>query len=359
MIGLPSRSRTASPTRIDLFMFSNVERPITIQFQPRDNVAIYLAGLLCITGVITARQVAYDANNHGVQLIGKGVTWFAARSSVIDAAGNFDNQTFEQVAKALIAPTGVGVQVIGELDATPFPNLQVEPGEKVWDYLENLARPLGIVMGSDAFGNFLLIGDHVTPVDDTLVEGVNIKSMKFITSIENIYSEHLVGNQSQGTDGHSGAEASQQRASVPGNLGRYSPLLTPAEQPLWDEAAVLKRAKNEAVWHQGDELKAFITVQGWKRASGGLWKAGNSVHVRSPMCPVDGVMSIQNAVFSQDSESGTTTTLECVPPFLLRGKSSAHVGDPNIPQDPTTYANATPAAPATKVPDPYSEVLSA
>ena len=88
----------------DLFTFSNVERPITIQFQPRENCAIYLGGLLAITGVITVRQVAYDANNHGVQLMGKGVTLFAARSSIIDEAGSFDGQTFEQVAKQADRP---------------------------------------------------------------------------------------------------------------------------------------------------------------------------------------------------------------------------------------------------------------
>ena len=91
----------------------------------------------------------------------------------------------------------------------------------MWDFLENLARPLGIVMGSDAFGNFLLIGDHTMEVDDTLVEGRNILSMKFIESIENIHSDYWVRGQSQASDGHSGATASQQEGRVPGTAPRY------------------------------------------------------------------------------------------------------------------------------------------
>jgi prophage tail gpP-like protein len=59
----------------------------------------------------------------------------------------------------VIAPFGVGVKTIGTLNPTPFARLQVEPGEKLWDFLERIARPRGIVMGSDHLGNFLLIGE--------------------------------------------------------------------------------------------------------------------------------------------------------------------------------------------------------
>jgi prophage tail gpP-like protein len=339
------------------FTFSNVERPVTVQFKPGDECAIYLGGILAITGVITVRQIAYDANNHGIQLMGKGVTWYASRSSIIDDSGNFDGQTFEQVAKKLIAPFGVGVSVVGKLNDIPFERLQVEPGEKLWDCLERLARPKGIVMGSDHLGNFLLIGDHATQLDDSLVEGVNILSMKFVISVENIHSDYLVRGQTAASDDNAGAQASQQEGRASGTAHRYSPLLTPAEQPVWSAAEIQDRARNEAVWHEGDIMQAVIGVQGWKRAGGGLWRAGTNVHVRSPMAPLDQQLTIQSAIFSQDSASGTTTTLECVPPFLLRGTSSFNVARAGAPADPITYETAKPAAPATSVPEPPPEDL--
>jgi prophage tail gpP-like protein len=342
----------------DFFTFSNVERPVTVQFRPGDECAVYLGGLLAIAGVITVRQVAYDANNHGIQFMGKSVTWYPSRSSIIDEAGNFDGHTFEQVAKKLIAPFGVGVQVVGKLNDIPFDSLQVEPGVKLWDYLENLARPKGIVMGSDALGNFLLIGDHATEVDDVLVEGVNIKGLKFIISVENVHSEYLVRGQRRATDESAGAEASQQEAKVSGSAHRYSPLLTPAEQPVWGQQEILDRAKNEAVWHEGDVLQALVTVQGWKRSGGGLWRAGQNVHIVSPMAPLDQQLTIQSVIFSQDSASGTTTQLECVPPFLLRGEAGFNVGRPGVIADPTTYENAKPAAVATSVPEPPPLILA-
>jgi prophage tail gpP-like protein len=336
----------------DLFTFSNVERPVTVQFKPGDECAIYLAGMLAITGVVTVRQVGYDANNHGIQLAGKGITWYASRSSIIDETGSFDGQTFEQVAKTLIAPCGVGVQVVGKLNDIPFERLQIEPGEKLWDCLERLARPKGIVMGSDHTGNILLIGDHATQIDDSLVEGRNILGMKFVVSVENIHSDYLVRGQTAASDENPGAQASQQEGRVSGTAHRYSPLLTPAEQPVWSAAEIQDRARNEAVWHEGDILQAVITVQGWKRAGGGLWRAGSNVHVQSPMCPLDQQLTIQSAIFSQDGGAGTTTTLECVPPFLLRGTSSFNVGRAGVAADPTTYETATPAAAMTSVPEP-------
>jgi prophage tail gpP-like protein len=339
-----------------LFTFSNVERPAAIQFRPGDECWIYLAGLIAITGVITVRQVSYDPNNHAVQLMGKGVTFFAARSSIINETGNFDGQTFEQIAKAVIAPTGVGVRIIGQLNNTPIDPCQVQHGEKIWDTLERLARPLGIVLGSDEYGNFLLIGEHPAPASDSLVEGVNILSCKCIFSREGVYSEYLVDSQRPATDGTAGADANQQRAGVPGTAPRYSPLLTPSEQPGADP---LERARNEAVWHEGTFLTAFITVQGWKKPSGGLWESGGNAKVVSPMAMLDQVMSFQSVTFSQDP-GGTTTTLECVPQFKLRGRSSDLVGAPdlNVPQDPSTYEKtAIPAPPATTVPEPPPDTL--
>jgi prophage tail gpP-like protein len=334
------------------FKFSSVERG-PIQFRPGQECAIYLGGVLAIVGVITVRQVAYDANNHGVQLMGKGVTWYASKSSIIDETGDFDGQTFEQVARKVIAPFGVGVKTIGKLNDIPFQRLQIEPGEKLWDSLERLARPKGVVIGSDHLGNFLLIGEHTDPVEENLVEGVNIKSLQCLNTVEHTHSEYRVGSQSPGTDDHNGAAASQQQASVPGTAVRYSPLLTSAEQPVWDQSEVLDRARNESIWHEGSTGQASVTVQGWFRRPGQLWRAGTNVHVYSPMALLDEVMTIQSCLFSQEGGGGTTTTLECVPPFLLRGGGSFNVGAPSVAQDPASYETTLRAAlPMLAVPEP-------
>jgi hypothetical protein len=79
-----------------------------LQFKPGDTCTIYLAGQIAVTGFIETRQVAYDANQHGVMLIGKSATANAAKSSVDTKTGNFDNKNIVQCANEVCAPYGVG-----------------------------------------------------------------------------------------------------------------------------------------------------------------------------------------------------------------------------------------------------------
>lgn len=320
-----------------------------LQFKPGDECAIYLGKWLALAGVITVRQTAYDKDNKGVMLQGIGVTWYAARSSILHETSSFDGKTFEQVAREVIAPTRVGVVKIGTLNSIPFEKLQNEPGETVWNFLERIARPKGVVMGSDEKGNLLLIGDHVGTVSDALVEGVNILRCQAVISIEAIYSDYVLRGQAPGNDVANMKQQAEQEASAPGTARRYSPLLTVAEQPVWSVGELADRAKNESVWHEGTIVQATIVVQGWMRAdSGMLWTAGDDVYVQTPMAMLDMVMKIQTVTFSQDRESGTITTLDVVAPWLLKDHSDYNVKNPNAPQPPGTAAPTT--APATTPP---------
>jgi prophage tail gpP-like protein len=297
-----------------------------LQFKPGDQCSITLAGQLAVTGFIETRQVAYDANQHGVMLIGKSATANAAKSSVDTKTGNFDNKNIVQCANEVCAPYGVGVKVIGSPDLTPFPKLQNEKGELVWDFLERIARPRGVVMGSDSFGNFLLIGQHSFPAVTELIEGVNIKSCQCIITIEHIYEAYEVGAQHPASDDNSGTAASELKGVAPGIGLGGSKLITPAEQPVKTDGEVQARANYERLWHDGTLVQCTIVAQGWLRDSENLWRAGDEVHVYSPMAMLDHQLKIQNATFTQDDKSGTQTTLDLVSPEYLRGAGSVNVG---------------------------------
>lgn len=350
-----------------LFRFTAAERdrPATLweklQFAPGDECAIYLGGILAISGVILLRQASYDANAHGVMLQGVGMTWYATRGSILDEKGNFDGQTFEQVARKVIAPFGVGVKTIGTLNAEPFKKLQVEPGENLWNFLERIARPKGIVMGSDHLGNLLLIDNHSSPVSAELVEGDNILKCQATISKEAMFSDYVVRGQTPADDSQHGRQASEQEARIKGSAKRYSPILTPAEQPVWNIGELQDRAKNEAVWHEGTEIRASITVQGWMMPGGGLWRAGDLIAVQSPMAMLNMGLKIETATFTQDNNSGTLTTLELVAPWLLKDKGDFRVGVgvPPAPPGNATSDTQPPATPsAAKVADPPPVQLS-
>ena len=346
-----------------LFRFTTadvVEAPPTwerLQFKPGDLCDIYLGGHLAIHGIILTRQTVYAAEHHAVQLEGVGITWASARASILDKESKFDGMTFEQIARKVMAPTGVGIEVIGKLDATPFAKgTKNNPGETIWAFLERLARVRGIVLGSNPYGFMLLIGEHSFSSVENLIEGENVLRMNCIISIVNTRNDFRVRGQTVGGDDKKGTDASEQEASAPGSLKLYSPLLTPTEQPVWGIPELAMRASHEARWNEGTIIRASVVVQGWLRGGEALWMAGDKVFVSSPMAMLNLEMKIETATFTQDREQGTLTTLDLVVPWLLRDTGvDFRIGGSTTPEPPpdaegvSTPAETPPAAP---VPDP-------
>lgn len=290
------------------------------RFHPDDHVLIELGGKLAMNGIITIRQVAFDKKTHGVQLQGKGITHWAAKSSVDNTqTGSFDGKSFEQIARAVLAPYPSPVQTIGTLDATPFKRVSNQPGETTWDFLERLARPRGIIMSSDHLGNFQLIDNHPGNVGTTLMEGYNILRCQAIIDKDPFHRKYsAIGQTNNDGDEKTPSQAGEQMKSVGGSAPVYSHKITPSEQPVWNDAELLKRAQSEALWTEGAIIEVNITVQGWKKPNGELWKAGESYKVVSAMAVMNQVLSAQTVTFTQDRSAGTTTTLKLVLPGLLK-----------------------------------------
>jgi prophage tail gpP-like protein/phage gp45-like len=343
-----------------IFRFTAVERePIPqlwdrLQFRPGDRVNITLGGQVALqNGIIVTRQVSYDANQHGVELIGKAMTYFAMKSSVDVPDGNFDGMTFEEVARKVLAKyEGIGIATVGTLNPRVFHNLQNEKGETNWDFLEKIARARGIVLGSDHLSNVLLIGNHIKPIVANLVEGVNIESCQCVISVENLAALYEVANSSVGTDEQHGTAASEQQAEADGTGPPTSNYLTPSVVPVYDPGELQEMAQNEAVWSEGTAVQATIVVQGWMVPSTKtLWRAGDNVFVNSPMAILDQVMAIRTVTFTQD-QRGTLTTLDLVIPWLLRDQIPPGINFPANPAAPpeSPQPHSEPPAPTTAPP---------
>jgi prophage tail gpP-like protein len=323
-----------------LFRFTTSEfSPLPTRWEdlkllPGDFVAILLGGQIGIQdGIITERQVGYDATNHSVQLSGKSLTWVPATSSV-DPPRSFDGMGIVDVAHALFDPYGVGVVTVGAPDNSPFKNLQSQPGEFNWDFLETQCRVRGVVLGSDHLGNFLLIGDHANPVVARLVEGENILRMNCLINIENTYAIYgATAQSSAGSDDQWGADASEIRQYAPGQGPRGRNILVPAPSSVQTLIDVQKMAHNEAKWSDGTKIQASVVVQGWMMpGTNQLWRAGANVTVWSPMVVINNqILKIQTVTFTQDRGSGTLTTLDLVVPWLLNDKI---VGGGDFLEDP-------------------------
>jgi prophage tail gpP-like protein len=302
-----------------------------LQFKPGDLCTVLLAGQLAVTGFIETRQVAYNATSHGVQLDGKSYSANAAKSSVDSKTGSWDGKNILQIGQEVLAPYGVGLKVIGSLDLTPFKKLQNEKGELVWDFLERIARPRGVVMGSDYLGNLLMIGQHPGLIVDQLIEGYNIKSCQCVITIKDIHLDVNVVAQGSGDDSFNGPDANEMTADAPTTVTELprafkTKLIVPMEHPPTSQAEVQARATYEQIWKDNTLINCTIVVQGWLRAGQALWEAGDNVWVNSPMAMLNQAMGIQNVTFTQDNQNGSQTTLDLVNPAGLRASTQVDVG---------------------------------
>jgi prophage tail gpP-like protein len=322
-----------------LFRFTAAERdPIfnkpgpflweKLQFKPGDLCTVFLAKQLAVTGFIETRQVAYNATQHGVQLDGKSYSANAAKSSVDSKTGSFDGKNVLQIGQEVSAPYGVGIKVIGSLDLSPFKKLQNEKGELVWNFLERICREKGVILGSDHLGNFLMVGEHSSPIVDQLIEGYNIKSCQCVISHKDIHLDVNVAAQGSHDDNFNMSSATEMQADAATTVARvlYSKIIIPMEHPPTSQAEVQARANYERMWKDGTLINCTITVQGWLRAGQALWEAGDHVHVNSPMAMLNQAMGIQNVTFTQDNQNGSQTTLDLVNPEALRGSVNVDVG---------------------------------
>jgi len=337
----------------DPFRFTCAERdPIPglwsrLQFKPPDSCVIYLAGRLAMTGFIMVRQVAYEANSHGISLQGLGKGHQLTGSTLPDDSdgGNYSGDLISIVTQVL-APTSVRLgEIIGNIDGTPFkPAVHPNQGETKWAFLERLARDRNVDLSNNKNGDLVLVGPHGPRVSAVLIEGENIYSAQVVINGETAYSYVLVTGQRQPDDQTNGPAASEMRSKAipPGTLPENRPLLVPIEHPVWTQHEVDLRAAKEARW-SSVKIEADVVVYGWLDPSGNLWQVGTEVEFDSPMVPISQPLTIETATFTQDSNGGTRTSLHLIEPW--RNNVSGGLA---TDAQPTVNADS---APVTRTPD--------
>jgi prophage tail gpP-like protein len=325
-----------------LFQFTCAERDtaqVAQQFKPMDDCTVTLAGQKAIEGYILTRQVAFDAYHHGVMLGGVNKTWSAARSSIDHKTSSFDNKDFKTIADEVLKPTGIKSKTEGTLDPTKFDFMHCAPGEPIFHFLERIGRDRKIIVTCTKDGEFLFVGEgRSSGSQGQLIEGQNILKMQCVISESAQYKKYIVRGQINANDKKKYEKVARQESTADGRLKKvYSLKIIPIEQGVYNAKELQKRADNESMWTEAQEVKATIVVQGWQPGgpsggSGELWQAGKDVKVTSHMAMIDQILSIQQVTYTQDSQSGSLTTLVCVAPWGLNGTMMYETSSPPPPK---------------------------
>jgi prophage tail gpP-like protein len=295
-----------------------------LQFVPGDVVAAFVGGVQAVFGFITERHVAYDATSHGVKLVGVGDTFDLTNSMVpLTNLGGHDGQGWLQLAESLSSHLGVRIIPYGAVDNTPFENIQVQPGETIMAILERYAKMRNIVIGSNATGGLLAIGENPALSTGTLIEGNNILRANCVIRDQNVYRKLFAVGQSTGSDQASGDGQNKQVAELDGTSTRNRHMVTVAD--IADtQHGVQRRVMMEKVFTEGSKIEAQITVQGWfkdNNQSNDVWRAGEYYQVESPSLILHEILGCNQCIYEQ-GESGTTTTMTMVDPIHMNGLKS-------------------------------------
>jgi len=290
-----------------------------LQIVPGDDCTVTLAGELAITGKVSTRQVYYDKRRHYVEIQGATKSEVLAKSSPVTKTMEHKDVTYDQLAKSLLKAYNIPFKVEGgEIKPLKFPRVSLMHGLSTFDHLDLYGRNVGVKFTSDPEGSFVALVGPGEDSEDTLIEGENI-----LVGREIIYSAALASDmpgitQGPGDDKKSGAAVThmpfwtQSIQQFTGSANQFAPFVIPMELPTVDKQHMEGRTSSERDWMSMDQVTVFITVYGWLRPSGGLWKRFQTVHVKSPMLVMDNELKVKSATFTQDSAEGTKTVLECV-----------------------------------------------
>jgi prophage tail gpP-like protein len=290
-----------------------------LRIRPPFSCVVYLDGFQVIDGIVITRQVYYDSNQHTIEIQGAGNSAVLSKNNFPSQTGEFKNQNLEQIAKAGASPFGVNVSSEGNVPQDKFPRVGIQPGERVYDTVERLARAVGAVLTSNPAGDLVLMGIGGGGGGSTLIEGKNI-----LTAHEIVHSQAAATNfraisQKNANDDEWGAKVTHDLHTQQGG-GQFSPggseQTTLSEHPAIGLDQLAKRARMEGNVSDWNQIYVTIETLGWQVPGGGrLWRPSTTemVTVDAPMLILNNhPLYLKAVTFTQSNDGGTRSSLELV-----------------------------------------------
>jgi prophage tail gpP-like protein len=295
-----------------------------LRIRPGMTCTVTLAGFPAFNGKVEVRQVYGDARRHHIE-IQCATRMELATASVISKTLEWKDKTFGQIARDILGRMKIPVVFEGGSEPTfKFPKASAYPGQPVLEFLDELSRGLpatglGLSFTNNVNGDFVVIMGPGSG-DDQIVEGQNALILReVIYNISQSGAVPAVG-QFPGNNEFWGADVSHKPFSSEAlkTFGEsFTPRVVVNEIAAWP-GLLPGRVKNEGQWSQSDQITVVATVQGWLRPSGGLWFRNQTVSVTSPMLIMNKEpLIVKTVTFTQDSQTGTRTTLELCNPAAL------------------------------------------
>lgn len=295
------------------------EQTDTGLFEITDGTAceIWFNDDLILTGYIDDVLQSYSKDRHDIRLTGRSKI-----ADLVDCSTNGEQvlkgQSLQSLATKLASPFNVTVAadpIAAEAAQQTFEvsDITLDPGQPVWQLLEELARLRGVLLISGADGGLVITRANTSTVLGAITYGDGVLSAESRRSHRELFSEYSVCGM-QALWAGSAADKSQSASAVKGNASRHRPWFIQAEDQA-DAAACNARAAHQARVSYGRSRSLQYTVSGWRTngATGQVWQPNRLVSVSDPVIGMEGDLLAIDVAHSYASDTGHVTTLTLMP----------------------------------------------
>lgn len=288
----------------------NPDQLAQVPVEPGDRCVVSLGGDPVITGYVDRVIPSFDAQSHGIQVIGRSKCCDLLDCSAVLPGGQISNGTLLTLAKMLAAPYSVGVRTtIDDLPVNPQFNLQVT--ETPYEAIERCARWSAALAYDTPDGDLLLTRLSSEQAAGGFVEGVNVLSASIEFSMDHRYSKYCAWLQGVEVFSDLGDQGNLLETVDDANCTRFRQLNLIAEGSSSGPSGNV--AKQRVLWEAarraGRSRVVRIRTVGWRDSAGALWSPNTLANVVLPSLKLEmDYMAIGEVTYSR-SDQGTISDL--------------------------------------------------
>jgi len=267
-----------------------------------------------LTGRIESVSPSISASDRMINVQGRSLTGSLVDCSIDGQGFNFKGLSLSQIAKKLCSPFSVSVVSISEAEL-PLMVANASPGQSVFDFLNQLAKDLSLLLTCNADGNLVItkVLPGGKPVD-AIIEGER-KLLSANGSFDGtkIFSAYKVLMQQDGKNDIMGK-------ALDGSIPIYRPLTSTGSDA--DAKDVQKSAEWKRALAISGAVGLSVTMAGWRTSNGLLWSPGQVVTLKAPGAFIlkESPFLISEASLTLDTSQGKTSALKLVLPATYSGK---------------------------------------
>lgn len=311
-------------------------------------VQVLLGTSPVITGYVDDISSAISSRNHVKTISGSSKVQDLIQSQLAlqGSSSQIQGKTLQQIAEQFAGTHGISVRM-DPSDDKVIPTFRVSIGQTGFDVIEQVARYRQYLVYDDAEGNLVLTRTSTQRQAGTLEEGavriLDASYRKNVSQRFNTYHVYWDPNQVWLQEVQPGIAL--RGSATDGDIRASRQFNIISNQMIDGQEMAQARAEWERNRRVGRSYTLTVRLTGWRDSGGELWAPNKLLSVKFPslgLAQTD--MLISRVQFNLSPASGTTTSLELMPPsaFSMEPASAPGQGSTVALREVAAAGTATP-----------------